>query len=335
MRWDCHNCTLCCRLFALGPVSPEIVANLEEKDIAGSWAPAADGWVRETEQGHFLEHRDGSCVFLGDDGLCAIHVLHGPEAKPAFCRTFPFTVVDQPTGRSHAVRDDCGGAWRSMDGGTPVAEHIAALPVDAPTLSFGHDPVLVLPGVGVSPEDWQALEDALVDQVRGDRDPRQNVADLVTTLHRSLRREPLEPSPQRGVAALQSLVDGFAQAIGGPESGSGAAQRLVRQVQDGLARATAQLSDPPDLEEDARRYLAQVLVQQLRGKSFSTQGGVCWGLGASLLGTELARAQARDGSLSAIAPFHVRWSRFCRNNAARSLLHQARDVLWELALHLR
>jgi len=336
VNWDCHNCTLCCRLFALGPVAPEIVAGLQARGIEQDWAPAADGWVDETPQGLFLTHRDDSCVFLRDDGLCAVHALYGPEAKPAFCRTFPFTVVEQAGGVVHAVREDCGGTWRSLIGGTPASQAIEALPDQAPRLVWGDEPVQVLPGVGIAGDDWLALEDHLVAQVRDDLDPQENLCRLRDALLGALRRAPPDPDPARSAACVEGLRQNLAAALGpaaSPADAQGTAARFLAGVATGLAAAAPGHAAVAPLAPDAERYFALVIRQHLRGKAFRASGAVCWGLGLVSLGVALARARTPKTDLAALAPWHVRWSRFTRNQGARALLHQHRDTLWEALLH--
>jgi Fe-S-cluster containining protein len=334
MRWDCHNCTLCCRLFELGPVAPEIIANLEALDIGASWEPARQGWYHETPRGYFLDHRDDSCVFLRNDGLCAVHALHGADAKPAFCRTFPFTVVEQPGGVTHGLRDDCGGTWRSLDTGTPVSEQIARLPPDAPRLVFGESPVQVLPGVGLQPTDWLTLEDQLVAQIQDDQDPRANIRAVRDALLGALRRSAPPADPQRASEITEGLRQIFVQTLGSGLTGAGPqgyAMRFMGQVHKGLVEATPK--DPvPELSAKSRRYFAGVLRQHLRGKGFVAVGGVCWGLALFALGTEFARARAPGDTLAKLAPWHVKWSRFTRNKGALALLREHREPLWQALL---
>src|SRR6188768_3764626 len=129
-RWSCRSCGDCCRGFEFGPVEPAIIAGLEARDVAAHWAPAAEApWYerRPAPDGTtalFLTHRDGHCVFLRDDALCAVHALWGAEAKPAFCREYPFHVVEDPEGIVVIARSDCGGFHESFVDGEPVADQV-------------------------------------------------------------------------------------------------------------------------------------------------------------------------------------------------------------------
>lgn len=53
---------------------------------------------------------DGSCVFLMSDRRCRIHHEHGPDAKPAVCRMFPFRLVPLGDFAYLTVRRSCPSA---------------------------------------------------------------------------------------------------------------------------------------------------------------------------------------------------------------------------------
>lgn len=126
-RWSCHGCGACCTGFAFGPVRDEIIAGLEAADIEAQWAPAAEApWKTrqagpDGEEAWFLTHREGHCVFLEADQRCAVHRLLGPEAKPAFCREYPFLVTRAADGPAVTVRADCGGLHRTFEAGELVS----------------------------------------------------------------------------------------------------------------------------------------------------------------------------------------------------------------------
>ena len=74
-RWSCRACGFCCHLFKLGPVEPEIIEGLRQREVEKHWAPAASQpWMREEtapdgRSAAFLNHVDGHCVFLRPDNL--------------------------------------------------------------------------------------------------------------------------------------------------------------------------------------------------------------------------------------------------------------------------
>ncbi len=293
--------------------------------------------MQKTSRGYFLEKREGSCVFLGEDGLCAIHAAHGAEAKPAFCRTFPFTLVDQPGGTTHALRQDCGGHWQSMETGTPVSESLAALPANAPRLVFRPQNVQVLPGVGVSTSDWLQLEDHLVDLVDESSDPGENIVRLREALFAALRRTPPPPDPGEYHQILTTLGQGLLDTVEPqlpPAADTSFPAQFLRQVHRGLATALDHVGAQADLDATTRRWWALGLRQGLRGKAFQSLGDVSSFLGLALLGTELARARRLGGGLPEIAPWYVLWSRFVLNANVRDALRSNRSALFGLLVRL-
>ena len=167
-RWSCRGCGDCCRGFSFGPVEPAVIAGLQAADIASKWAPAAQSpWFSTHPDGrHFLTHRDGHCVFLQDDNLCAVHRLLGEPAKPWFCREYPFHAVALPSGDvAVTVRADCGGLHESFEDGQPVAaqaEAALALPRIVPRQSFTASQVVILPRVAVGTANWAQIEPHLL-----------------------------------------------------------------------------------------------------------------------------------------------------------------------------
>ena len=88
LRYDCATCRQrCCRGkgFALG--ADELLPLLAR---APTLAPHLHLRAGGTFGANDLAER---CWFLKDDGLCAIEVTHGRDAKPSTCRLFPFNRV--------------------------------------------------------------------------------------------------------------------------------------------------------------------------------------------------------------------------------------------------
>ena len=124
-KWDCHQCGACCQ-GSLIPLSADEVARLQ----AQHWEERPEYrdtpiMVREQRAGHAyrLAHRpDGSCVFLGADGLCRIHKELGFEAKPLVCRMFPLQIVPRDNSACLTLRRACPSA--AADRGRPVGEQL-------------------------------------------------------------------------------------------------------------------------------------------------------------------------------------------------------------------
>lgn len=67
---------------------------------------------------------DGACGYLRSDGACAIHAVGGLHAKPAGCRIFPTTFVDDGVSVRVSVKTECAcvidGA--THPGGDPICD---------------------------------------------------------------------------------------------------------------------------------------------------------------------------------------------------------------------
>jgi Fe-S-cluster containining protein len=358
-RWDCGGCTACCRHFDLGPIEDAIIEGLEARGVRQAWAPARDGFAtrRPGPDGrpawYFRRRDDGACLFLQEDGACAIHARWGAAAKPAFCRAFPFTRVDdRPAGLVRlVVRADCGGWAESFDTGTPVTAQIAeqadlALPGGPRT--FDPEVVGVLPGVGVPGEQWPLIEGAVRDALADTHeaaDLEGLVAAVRPALFRLLRREPPEPRAERAGGALRTAARTLEQALGPavarpPEDTPDArGQRAFLSEVLALVRdATPRLGAGRPATPRTRAFQRLVLHSHLDERAFVALGGLPSGLGTLLLGHHLALAAAPgDGPVEA-APYGRRLAtfvRFTRHAAARRLLGHLGPAVTALFLHAR
>ena len=309
-RWDCRQCSLCCRMLALGPVRPE---RIERMQALGVGELVEGSWFRIDGRGAWLAQRDGACVFLRQDGLCSVHVEHGAEAKPVFCRTFPFHIVHHEGGPSVALREDCGGL---AHGETALVEQLDTVPADAYTHAF-QGPVEALPGVGVSADDWLALEPRLLAAIQ-DRPWRENVAALRGVLFGALRRQPPVADPDVADAATRAVRDALAGMLGGRVRGEGWVDGFLDRVEADLAGGEPAPDDP---------YLAGVLRQQLVGKRVTRHGGVPGWLGVYALLAALA-----ERSPAPTAAAHVRLSRLALHPLFGDLERRAREPIRALYL---
>ena len=127
-KWDCHMCGMCCR-GSLVPLSKADVERLRNQ----KWEEEPDYrnvriMVRQRgKQNSFrLAHRpDGSCVFLGEDGLCRIHAKLGLEAKPTICQTFPLQLVPLEKHAVLTTRRACPSA--AADLGSDVSKYLPSI----------------------------------------------------------------------------------------------------------------------------------------------------------------------------------------------------------------
>jgi hypothetical protein len=80
VRHTCHRCGGSCQ----GPGAP-----VTPDEAAGLRTVAASLEVPDPVEGDRLRTREGRCVFLQQDNLCAVELHFGRDTKPAWCRTWP------------------------------------------------------------------------------------------------------------------------------------------------------------------------------------------------------------------------------------------------------
>ncbi len=342
-RWSCRSCGDCCRGFDFGPVEPEIIDGLIARDVAAHWAPAAASPWFERRAGpdgdaFFLTHRDGHCVFLRDDSLCAIHGLWGAAAKPAFCQEYPLHVVEDPAGLVVVARHDCGGFHESFVDGELLAlqvDEVLALPELRPRRRFAPEQVVVLPpNLAIGLSDWMVVEDALLATLgEGPRAPREAIAALRARLFGLVGRPAPTPDPSRYEAALDALLVALGATLGAGDPDGDYRARLVATVS--AAGESARAGRPAALDADGRAYLHLVLRSTLLAKRFTAVGGVPFGLGVYLLGVELATRGhgAAPVGPGLAGPRLARFERLAAHPAVVDLLRRARPVLADLFLN--
>jgi lysine-N-methylase len=133
-RFDCHNCTYCCR---------NLVVNVGDDDRQRI---RDAGWeARMPGVQLFVEYRfgrgnryrlarrpDGACVFLGADNLCRLHAESGAAVKPLACRAYPFVPTPGAGGVRLDLRMDCPSAAANQGRGLSAhAQQISQLAREA------------------------------------------------------------------------------------------------------------------------------------------------------------------------------------------------------------
>jgi lysine-N-methylase len=113
-NWDCHVCGNCCKEYQVA-ISDEEKQRIEaqgwENDPVIGKEPLFDRrGLLGSGQVQLHRRPDGSCVFLSDEGRCRIHEQFGPEAKPLFCRLYPFVLVPAGDHWRVGVRFACPSA---------------------------------------------------------------------------------------------------------------------------------------------------------------------------------------------------------------------------------
>lgn len=339
VRWSCQGCGSCCTDFRLGPVEPEVVADLEAR---GATALAGGAWVArepgpDGAEGWFLRHVDGHCVFLLPDRRCAVHAAWGAEAKPGFCREFPYRRLRDPQGDVLVIRPECAGFHAALATGEALADQTAAaaaLPALRPPPLFAPPQVAVLPGAGPGLEDWMALEAALLRRWQAqdpEADPADNARALAAAAVAALGRE---LPPGRRALAAEAVREALRMVAAAAVAQEGAQtedwQRgLVRTVQRVLEPA----AEPRALAPDARRYLHVLLGQAVLGKHVVASGGFVALMGRFVFEVELVRAAPGSGPCSSAeaSAVLVPFLRFADNPMVNAMLRRATPALVELA----
>ena len=293
--------------------------------------------------GHYLEKTDGHCVFLREDNGCSVHAILGGDKKPAFCREYPFTIVNEPRGIALTVREGCGGFHESAVDGTPLEEHAAAviaLPRAYPVQTFGSKPVALLPGLGVSADDWIHLEERLcADILAHDRQPDAHIAAIRAITLRAVRRDPPPTDTLTAMRATGAMLQVYRMVLdramtetAGDPSEVAFAQRLRGRVIQAMTHLPRGV---PPLDKAARDFVSLLLRTQLIGKRFLPHGSVAAGLGSWLHNIRTATLSAERNAegvvtVDALAPMLADHVRLTHNRSIREVQKKARPALLDL-----
>ncbi|MCO4743443.1 MAG: YkgJ family cysteine cluster protein [Proteobacteria bacterium] len=346
-RWTCGGCGACCRGYSFGPVSERIIRGLEEADIGAHWPLAAEQpWYQRqdgpTGEAFYLAKVDDHCIFLRDDNLCAVHAALGPEAKPAFCREFPFHLVEDQRGLTAVIRADCKSWEDSYADGpdiTAAAAEVAAMARVVPLRQFKGDHVPVAPGVTAAMAQWLDWEDAIAPGLVEVREPGAQVAFIREALaSRGLSLAAIDGGRQLPafgalLQALRMVMQRVLAQDAPDEQRAGAVERV-----EAIERVLAKAGDPlPELTEDAKAFLAAALRSVWTGRLWTSGGDVAGGLGRWLFLVTCARIEAGPGPVSAadFAKHYHPWRRFAVNRTVTWTLEKARPALVDLFLSAR
>lgn len=339
VRWSCQGCGSCCTDFRLGPVEPEVVADLEAR---GAGALADGPWVRREPgpdgvEGWFLRHVDGHCVFLLPDRRCAVHAAWGAEAKPGFCREFPYRRLKDPLGEILLIRPECAGFHAALADGVPLADQVdaaAALPALRSPPMFAPAQVAVLPGAGPGLDDWMALEAALLRRWEAqdpEGDPAENARALAAAAVDAVGRTLLPGRRELAAEAVREALRMVAAAAVAQETAATEdwQRGLVRAVQRVLVASDA----PRALAPEARRYLHTLLGQAVLGKHVASSGSFVAAMGRFVFEVELVRAAPGSGPCTSAeaSAVLVPFLRFADNPMVLAMLRRATPALVELA----
>lgn len=131
-RWTCHACGACCHGLAV-EITEEEEARIDPSlygDILGDRHFAVDAFIDPDQPAaRVLRQRfedNQACVFLMEDGLCAVHSRQGKHAKPDACQIFPHVVLQVPGGRPRlALRLNCETMHETSEAGPQIQTEAA------------------------------------------------------------------------------------------------------------------------------------------------------------------------------------------------------------------
>lgn len=127
-NWDCQSCTGCCRGTTILLDQDDLERLRTQRWAEHEEFRGVKTVVRESLLGGkrvLAKKKDGSCVFLSEEGRCRIHEIHGPGAKPAVCRMYPLQIVPLDSFAYVTLRRSCPSA--AADKGRPLQEHLESL----------------------------------------------------------------------------------------------------------------------------------------------------------------------------------------------------------------
>lgn len=122
-HFTCLQCGDCCRGWEIALSEAEV-----ERIEALGWdgvdaGPMGEPILRVTDSGRawsvLARKPDGSCVFLTDENLCALHKHFGEDSKPLMCRLYPFSFHEVSSRVAVDVAFSCRAV--AADHGAPLA----------------------------------------------------------------------------------------------------------------------------------------------------------------------------------------------------------------------
>jgi lysine-N-methylase len=202
---------------------------------------------------------DNRCAYLAEDGRCGLHVKGGASAKPAGCRIYPATFVDDGASIRVSVGVECGCVLASIGwpGGAPLVPEGARTRAD---LDRGArvvrlpDHLAVTADRSVSPAELAAWSRVVLaagppaDAVHAFWSLAAAVEAEGLALEASLRALSSPPCPTVNdvLPWIQALADRAASRVGSAASWRSAADRSLL-LSRAIAAASASIRDPGSL----------------------------------------------------------------------------------------
>jgi len=339
--FDCHGCGECCRSFDFGPVDDAVIENLLRLD-AGSLVPGlAGGPFHETRQredgpAHYFLRSGDACIFLDDAGRCRIHAAHGPQAKPWFCRAFPFAPVAGPEGLRLGWRPECAGRHKAAPNPTPLAAHGPEVIADAEHYPFRavFPKGTRLPGGVVPPHaTYPAIERALLAQAAEVRQSFDAVFPALRTAMRAvegaLGGEGLVETGEGASAWTEPL-----QALANAHRAAAAELQAVQPdtvqawAASNVTRILASEPRPAELDAAAANFLREELTNHIFTGATTVHDGLAAGFGTFLFAALAVRGAAADrgGEPIGVEALNHDWARWHRGTGWRDPLGDLEDL---------
>jgi Fe-S-cluster containining protein len=348
LRWSCGACGKCCERFDLGPVEPETIERLEQANIADRWQPAANAdWyslrtMPDGSKAAFLNRTGVGCIFLRPDRLCAVHDLLGEDAKPGFCREFPFQVVHDPSGANVTVREACATFAEHYGQGEPVSEprvqEVLALPRVVPRQRFAPPHVVIDGAKAVSLEGWMILESELL-ALLGTTPwtPDAGVAAVRDHLAARCKLDTVPPRAEQQTAAVDAVVAALHTVISRMPPAPEPYQAAFVERASNLLAGAASHRVPPPLDSATQAWIGVVLRSTLMAKRFAAWGSVSLGFGGVLMGLHIAgraaTAHPPDRRRAALGEGFGAWTHLTAIPMVRQLIRRAEPAVRDMWLH--
>ncbi|MFG0329719.1 MAG: YkgJ family cysteine cluster protein [Phycisphaerales bacterium] len=259
-KYSCHACGLCCRDFTV-QLRDEDIRKLDEQKWDDEFGHVP--YLEFRGQTWLRQRKDGSCVFLLDDGRCRIHAEHGFREKPLACQLFPFAIIPGERGQQIGLSFACPSVVNNRGAGLDT--HWKDVRRMARALGERTPPRHSLTLEGRTPLDAAAVDaiNRSLDRwmLRDDLDIETRLEGLAL-LTATLRDEKLSTIVEGG--KLGALFDQLLDAAPDEMGERPAAAPTARQLKQLRQRVFAHVEDPKIPTLGGRFAVRRRAFQQLR-----------------------------------------------------------------------